>query len=124
MKKKILIGIVLLLTFIFFAWQGRGLFPNKKAETASVSVNKKVLPEKISYSGVNGKDALWVLSEKENATVFKDASGLVVSINGREASSSKHEYWAFYVNGKLAPVGPAEYTTNNADLIEWKIETY
>lgn len=78
--------------------------------------------ETISYKGKEGIDALTRL--KEQATVEQEASGLVVSINGRKAESEKREYWAFYVNGELAPVGPAQYVTKNGDKIEWKIESY
>ena len=124
MKKKILIGIVLLLMFTFVLWEGRGFLQGKKVETAVPSASKKVLSEKISYSGVDGKNALLVLSEKEHAIVLKDKSGMVASINGRVANPQKHEYWAFYVNGKMAPVGAEEYITKNSDFIEWKIETY
>jgi len=48
----------------------------------------------------------------------------VVSINGRKADAQKHEYWAFYVNGKLSDVGPADYKTKDGDVVEWKIEKY
>lgn len=75
-----------------------------------------------SYQGMEGKNALTLLKEK--AEVEQDSSGLVVSINGRKAESSKREYWAFYVNGELAPVGPADYKTKERDKIEWKIEKY
>lgn len=80
------------------------------------------IKEPFSYKGEEGKDALILLKEK--AVVEQDKSGLVVSINGREAMVSKREYWAFYVNGQLAPVGPADYKTKDGDVIEWKIEKY
>lgn len=75
-----------------------------------------------SYPGVAGKDALTLLKEK--TTVEQDSSGLVSSINMRKADSTQHEYWAFYVNGKMASVGPASYVTKSSDKIEWKIEKY
>lgn len=76
----------------------------------------------VSYQGELGKDALLLLKEK--ATVETDASGLVVAINGRKADAAKREYWAFYINGTLAQVGPAQYSTTDQDTIEWKIEQY
>lgn len=75
-----------------------------------------------SYQGQDNKDALSLLKAK--AVVGQNASGLVISINGREANATKHEYWAFYVNGKLAGVGPADYQTHKSDMILWKIATY
>ncbi len=76
----------------------------------------------LSYSGKEGIDALTLLEDK--VPVGKETSGLVSSINGRKADAAKHEYWAFYVNGKLAEVGPHDYVTKDGDKIEWKIEKY
>lgn len=75
-----------------------------------------------SYKGQTGKDALTLLKTK--TPINQDKSGLVVSINDRQADNTKHEYWAFYVNGKYASVGPASYQTKNTDVILWKIEKY
>lgn len=76
----------------------------------------------ISYQGVNGTDALTLL--KKQAPVEQDTSGMVVAINGIRANSAEHEYWAFYVNGKLSDVGPSDYKTKDTDTIEWKIQKY
>jgi hypothetical protein len=114
--KKILIGIILILA-VFFTL---GLVTKR-----NVSVNVQTtspISEVISYKGESGKDALTLLKEK--FSVSQDNSGMVSSIVGRKTDSSKHEYWAFYVNGKTANVGPADYKTKNTDLIEWKIEKY
>ena len=75
-----------------------------------------------SYVGVEGTDALTLLQKE--AEVKQNSSGLVTSINGREASDADREYWAFYVNGEMASVGPADYVTKDGDVLEWKIETY
>ena len=75
-----------------------------------------------SYKGEAGKDALTILKAKTK--VEQAASGLVIAINGRKADDKEHEYWAFYVNGKMASVGPADYQTKNTDMILWKIEKY
>lgn len=83
----------------------------------SVSANTTLI-----YKGEEGKDALTILKEK--AKVEQEASGLVVSIDGRKADDKKREYWGFYVNGEMASVGPAEYQTKDSDTIMWKIEKY
>lgn len=75
-----------------------------------------------SYKGEDGQDALTLLRSKTD--VEQDKSGLVISINGKKADSSKREYWAFYVNGELSSSGPKDYITKNDDLIEWKVENY
>lgn len=48
----------------------------------------------------------------------------VTAINGREASTPQREFWALYVNGKQADVGAGSYVLQEADSIEWKLETY
>lgn len=74
------------------------------------------------YKGKSGENALKLLKAYTN--VKQDTSGLVISVNDRVADSKKWEYWAFYVNGKMSQVGPADYKTKDEDLIEWKIEKY
>jgi len=76
--------------------------------------------ETVTYKGQDGKDALTLLKQK--TPVEQNKSGLVVSING--IKSTGHNYWAFYVNGKYAQVGPAQYRTKNGDVIVWKVEKY
>ncbi len=51
-------------------------------------------------------------------------NAFITSINDRVADKNKHEFWAFYVNGKQAQVGAGSYILHPADKIEWKIETY
>lgn len=48
----------------------------------------------------------------------------VTSIDGTKADSKKREFWALYVNGKMAEVGAGSYKVQNGDAITWKIETY
>jgi hypothetical protein len=76
-----------------------------------------------TYKGQDGKRALELLYASK-AWVEVDSSGLITAINFRKADPKKKEYWSFYVNKKLASVGPAEYITKSSDVIEWKIEKY
>lgn len=87
-----------------------------------VSSLKQSQTNYFSYFGKNGYNALTLLEEK--TSIEKDHAGLIVSINNRKAIAGKHEYWAFYVNGKMASVGPFEYQTKDTDKMEWKIEKY
>jgi hypothetical protein len=48
----------------------------------------------------------------------------VNSINGQSADGTKREFWSFFINGKVAEVGPAAYSTKDDDRLEWKIATY
>jgi hypothetical protein len=115
MKKKLII-IVLVLGFFLVL----GLNVKQKGTTnTQITLPAEVA---ISYKGENGKDALTILKQK--FSVSQDNSGIVNIIGGKKADAGKHEYWAFYVNGKTASVGPADYKTIDKDLIEWKIEKY
>ena len=116
----LLVGIAAVAVVFSFPTQPKQVSNQEKQEfflTPTV-----VQEEIISYAGRGGVDALTLLQEQ--ASVEQDPSGLVVSINNRKADSGKREYWAFYVNGAFAPVGPAEYKTKDTDKIEWKTETY
>lgn len=99
----------------------RAISPNHQVQHAT-PIATHLAADRFSYQGQPGKDALTLLKEK--AKVQIDAHGLVAGINNRIAQNTKHEYWAFYVNGKFATAGPADYQTKNTDLIEWKIEKY
>ncbi len=122
-NKKILalgvLGVAVVACLTFF-------LPNKPTTapviSPTISVQQEAQVESITYKGEAGKDALTLLKEK--ATLEQDKSGLIISINGRKADNSKHEYWAFYVNGKSAAVGPADYQTQSTDTIQWKIDKY
>jgi hypothetical protein len=107
-------GILILLSIINI------VDDNKAAKSTATPVVKQA--NKLTYKGEGGKDALAVL--KEHATVKQNASGLVVSINNRQADNKKHEYWAFLINGKMASVGPKDYLTKSTDTIVWEIQKY
>ena len=119
MNKKVLAIVIII---IIFALSALGV---SEIKTFSHSIpNPTTTPVSqqttLVYKGINGKDALTLL--KEHAAVEQDHSGLVIGINGNKPTG--HHYWAFYVNGKMSQVGPAEYQTKNSDIIEWKIEKY
>jgi hypothetical protein len=123
MKKNIFFIVVLLLLFI-----GIGSFSYIQQSKQAVTVfQPTTIPSPkqqntFSYKGEAGKDALTLL--KSQTKVEQDKSGLVVSIAGRKADNAKKEFWAFFVNGKEAEVGPASYQTKKSDKIDWKIMTY
>ncbi len=79
----------------------------------------------LSYQGVDGQTALELLVVKAAAQIKgTGANAYVTAINGRIADESKKEYWALYINDKLADVGAGSYVTKSGDQIRWHIETY
>lgn len=91
-------------------------------QLADIPVTEAPVSETFRYQGKSDVDALTLLKEK--AAVEQDRAGMVVSINGRKAETTKREFWSFYVNGEMAQVGSADYVTKDSDQLEWRIETY
>ena len=120
MRKKILLAaiIIIILVAVGFSIREVSLNHTTQQQVAIHSAQQKI--PVITYRGKNGQNALKVL--KQYTSVQQDNSGLVVAINGYKPVG--HTYWAFYVNGKLASVGPASYITKNSDVVTWKIEKY
>ncbi len=121
----ILIGITFVIVALVFVFPS---IPAQKSETETVITptvaisNQTQNIDSFTYQGEEGKSAFEILEVKTKVEI--DKVGLVSAINGRKADNSKREFWAFYVNGKLAEVGPKDYITKSTDKIEWKIETY
>lgn len=86
------------------------------------AVEKIVQECQISYQGVEGKNALELLKSAHQVETRKfDFGEMVQSIDGVKAPAT--HFWAFYVNGELAPVGAGAYQTKSAETISWKLET-
>jgi hypothetical protein len=117
--KQILLVVVLVLG-AGYVFEIKEIKTNKEEKT---EVKSEVVENKsFEYKGKDGVDALSLL--KEQTKVEQDKSGMVVSINGRKAETEKREFWGFYVNGKMAEIGAADFKTKNGDVINWKIENY
>jgi len=117
--KQVSLVVVLLLGFGYI-FEFKETKTNKKE---NVEVKSEVVENKnFEYRGEEGKDALSLLKEK--TAVELNDKGMVVSINGRKVETEKREFWGFYVNGKMAEVGAADFKTKDTDVINWKIENY
>lgn len=76
----------------------------------------------VSYDGVEGKNALELLKSKATVTTKQSSYGEYVdTVNGVQGGTDG-KYWTFYINGKMAQVGAADYKTKDGDKIEWKFE--
>ena len=72
-----------------------------------------------------GKTALETLKDVTSVeTTGEGENAFVTSIGNRRAQETNREFWAFYVNGKQAPVGAGSYQVVSGDVITWKLETY
>ena len=111
--------IIVFLAMIFFSGE-KASTTNTSTKTPPVSSTK--VEKTFSYDGEDGKSAYEILTNK--TTIKLDKSGLITSINNISANNDKKEFWAFYVNDKMAMVGPKELMTKNSDKIVWKLENY
>jgi hypothetical protein len=120
--KKILVACIVIVIGFGFVFQ---IIQKVTSDSREMDVSSSVDSSKsktITYSGQSGKNALQLLQEK--MSIKQDNSGLVISINNTQANPEKREYWSFYVNGKMAHVGPQDYGTEDGDNIEWRLENY
>lgn len=120
MNKKIFLALIII---VIFALSTIGVNSLQSLSSSKVPPHATPFVKPVTtlrYKGEKGKNALILL--KEHATIQQDHSGLVVSIDGNKPTG--HNYWEFYVNGKSASVGPANYVTKNSDVIMWKVEKY
>lgn len=123
-KKSLKIHIIfLVMALVAVFCIGIFVGDSKRTDTVShLTPTHSISADRFSYSGGEGRDALSILKEK--TIIEQDSSGMVSSINGRKALEKNREFWSFYVNGKLAEMGAADYITKPTDKIEWKIDTY
>ncbi len=121
-KAKIYLLAVAVFILVFNILFGLFLMQRQQGRVVEKKPSAVVINNYFSYKGETGKNALEILKQK--TSVEESTSGLVVSINNRKADDSKHEFWGFFVSGKMAEVGPADYQTKKGDQIEWKIQKY
>lgn len=127
-KRKVLFLTLGAIACVLIVNIGLGIFLSQEKNTVSVEKKSAVVLEgkrsdSFSYEGKEGKNALQLLKQHAKS-MEQGGSGFVTGINGRIADERKKEFWAFYVNGKMAEVGPAAYVTKEGDKIEWKKEKY
>lgn len=90
-------------------------------ESTTVAIQDQNDQDYITYSGVEGEDALTTLKNVNDKVVTKtsDFGEYVDSINGL-VGGTDGKYWSFYVDGKLSDIGAGSYISNGGEKIEWK----
>ena len=135
--KKIFIGVFVLLATFAGLYYYKNSIKNNSSQVAVQTAQVKILVyQKLYYPhSLSGKyneqkvlphtTALGLLKQTTKVKTRGDGqNAFVIEINDKVANDKKKEYWAFYINGKLSPVGAGSYELKNADKIEWKIENY
>ncbi|HEX7543097.1 MAG TPA: DUF4430 domain-containing protein [Patescibacteria group bacterium] len=124
----ILILVILAIFVGYFFYQNK-LQPTKKSfiQQQNITVYLKLLNQTdfIKQDIAINKTALDLTKEKAKiVTKGEGVNAYVIEINGKLAEDSKKEFWAFYVNDKIAEVGAGSYKLKDGDKIECKIEKY
>ena len=128
--KKILLFVLFFLIIIsgYFFYQNKLLSAKKSVvQQQNLTVYFKLIGQTdfIKQEIIAGKTALDLIKEKAKVvTKGESANAYVIEINGKLAEDSKKEFWAFYINDKMAEVGAGSYKLKNGDKIEWRIEKY
>ncbi len=131
-KNQVIFFVAALVLVMSFGYFYRQMLQIKSSSTlhqnslVSVFQSIETKPPTSEQSAIiSGTTALDLL--KQTAKIETKGEGVntyVVTINGRTASNTDKEYWAFYVNSKLASVGAGSYKLMPNDKIVWKIEKF
>ncbi len=119
MKNKELIVAVVISTLFL----GIGIYKvtDKTKETPTSVVEEQKNPKLIQYEGKEGKSAFELLKANSQVVASESPLGVFITeING--IKNTNEEFWLFYINGELAPVGADKYITKDGDTIEWRFE--
>ncbi len=130
----IAIGIALVLLLVVVAPQLRESSPADSApveEVAFVSATLSIegVLEKSDVVLPAGSTALTLLQETSQEQAFevitKEYAGMgsLVERIGSVHNGTDGNYWHYYVNGTIAPVGADTYVVQEGDAIEWVFRT-
>ena len=126
-KFFILVLVILAIFAGYSFYQTKLLSTKKSIAQQTLTVYLKISGQKdfIKQEIISGKTALDLTKEKASVKIKGEGvNAYLTEINSQKALNSKKEYWAFYVNGKMAEVGAGSYQLKDGDKIEWKIEKY
>lgn len=114
---KVLIAAVVAVVILV---GGYSLYGGKNANYQSTQTQLDI----VAYDCEKGKTAYALLGETREINTKDTSFGKqILGIDGKNADETK-EYWAFYVDGKLAAVGAEAYTCADAEKVEWKLEGF
>lgn len=136
--KKVSVILASLLVSLFFTScsLNKPVSKNAKVTNEAVSTGKITVYQRIIINGskvpeyakleINeGRTALHLLLGLAGTKITGEgANAYVTKIGNREASEKDREFWALYINGKMANSGAGSLILKDQDKIEWKIQKY
>src|SRR3989344_5253011 len=102
--------------------------PTASLEKLGINVSVSIPSENYFNSKTveadEGESALAV-SSKAFELLYKNYSfgAYVYSVEGFADDSGKGEYWQYYFNGNLAPVGASDFRISEEGVLEWRLES-
>ena len=97
--------------------------PIQSKHTTTQTTNQKASNTYLTFTATAGKTVLEQLkSQASNVQTKQSSYGEYVEQIGDKKGGTDGKYWLFYVNGKMADKGAADYITVNGDKVEWKFE--
>lgn len=93
---------------------------NNTVESSKIA-EPEVKDDYVTYSGIEGENALATLKTTNDQVVTKDSEygEYVDSINGL-VGGTDGKYWSFYIDGELSDVGAGSYVAKGGEKFEWK----
>jgi|SRR5699024_3059358 len=73
---------------------------------------------------VTADEDMYLLDVMEDSYDIEETDGFITSIEGHEQDEEDSRYWLYYINGESGEVGAAEYAPEEADQIEWRLESF
>lgn len=131
-KQIFLIALLLMiLPLPFFVYVSKRVIPKTENKQVRSSINQiinfgDIKPTIRTNVDIKQEETALELLKKTSRVVVKGEgkTAYVVGINEVMADNAKKEYWAFYINSRLAPVGAGSYKLVGGEQIEWKLEKY
>ncbi|MBM7652958.1 DUF4430 domain-containing protein [Neobacillus cucumis] len=127
-RKNLWLAILLVLMVWTSGWQTQVLAAtvgNQSSVTVLGLDSKEILPEKTITNGDNetATQALKAAVGNENVEFTDTSYGpMLTGINGVKAEGT--QYWAFFINGVSAQVGPDSYKVQTGDKITFRLTDY
>ena len=73
---------------------------------------------------ITAEEGDYLLDVMKDEYDMDEEGGFVESIEGYEQDEDEELYWMYYVNDEMSDVGAADYELEEADQVEWKLESF
>ena len=96
--------------------------PHKVAPPTTVAAVKGDSTQIVTFTAKRGENVLAQLKQHASVVTKDSAYGPYVDAINGVVGGTNGKYWSFYVDGKMADKGAADYVTTGGETIQWKFE--